>query len=98
MTSIPREAKSMASVSPTGPPPTIHTLVLMHQARAIIFACNIWPGAATRKRRVPGAEGPCLAVFRAIAAGAMLHHEDRLVGIVTSRPEAFEHQRPVGTV
>src|SRR5215475_2072533 len=29
MTSMPRQAKSMASVSPTGPPPTISTLVLI---------------------------------------------------------------------
>ena len=30
-TSIPRQARSMASVSPTGPPPTISTLVFIRR-------------------------------------------------------------------
>jgi hypothetical protein len=45
-----------------------------------------------------GSRCPCLAIFRAIAARAMLHDDDRLVGIVTLRPETFQHQRPLGVV
>ena len=45
-----------------------------------------------------GSRNPCLAVFGTIAAHAVLHDDDRLVGAVTSRPEAFQHQRPLGIV
>ena len=45
-----------------------------------------------------GGRDPGLAVFGTIAAHAVLYDDDRLVGVVSVRPEAFQHQRPVGAV
>jgi hypothetical protein len=42
-----------------------------------------------------GGRDPRLAVFRAVAAHAVLHDDDRLVGVVTRRPEALQDERPV---
>src|SRR5215469_18374765 len=62
MTSMPRQAKSMASVSPTGPPPTISTLVLIPPiSRDGVCQLSLAWSGQTEKVPMPTAEWEELA-------------------------------------
>src|SRR6516162_11131524 len=69
----------------------------------VVVGDSVRPGFLRKSDRddqqtVPlGSRDPWLAVFGAVAAHAVLHDDYGLVGVVALRPEAFQHQRPVGT-
>ena len=76
MTSMPRQAKSMASVSPTGPPPTISTLVLIPPISrdGVCPPSLAWSGQAEKVRRLPLKDLPDYdlpASKNAVALGAI---------------------------